>query len=243
MADRRSNLRAALEAEGADPETIADTLAEMDAEDAARDPHGRARSAGIPPLYFDASFDGIEKDEPGRTAGIRTAEAWARGVLPAKGLYLWSEGDTDEDLTGFGSGKTLIAAAAARAVLGAGELRLRWLDVIRLMTDLNLGYSNPRYEKAAEKVGPPQGGEAIVLDDIDKVPATERNIQPIFALVHDCVNGRTPLLITANRHPDDLQDDWGQRFGHAAASRIVGHCIDVEVRGRDRRLDGETSSA
>lgn len=153
------------------------------------------------------------------------------------GLYLWSDGGADEDVSGFGTGKTRIAAAIAQYVLAAGTLRVRWLDIVRAMTDLNLPFSSRTYGAAAARLAKPTAGELIVLDDIDKQPPTDRNVQPIFALVNDCVNGEVPLLITANRNVDDLLADWGDRFGVAVASRIVGHCLDVEVRGRDRRLD------
>lgn len=234
MANRRTLFRAALEADGATPEEIDETLAELDAERDGKDPHARARRAGIPPLYLGVSFEDIEAD-PLRAPAIANARIWAKGG--SRGLYLWSEGDATDDLTGFGSGKTRIAAAAAQHIVDLGSQRVRWLDVVRLMTDLNLSFKNPMYEQAAEKLRRPSPGDVVILDDIDKIPPTDRNIQPVYALVNDCVIGEVPLLITANRHPDDLQADWGDRFGHAAASRIIGHCFDVEVRGRDRRLD------
>lgn len=274
--DKRENYRLALAAEGATPEEIAETLAEVEAEEEGRGPDARARRAGVPQLYLGVGFDDIEMDQ--RRQAIMAARNWsvaittedegelaerrqAREPLAAepglldrlakgdfsppipRGLYLWSDGaDAGEDLTGFGTGKTRIAAAVAQYVLASGKLRVRWLDIVRAMTDLNLPFKHPTYARAAERLRPPGDDELIVLDDIDKQPPTERNIQPIFALVNDCVNSQTPLLITANRHPDDLQADWGERFGHAAASRIVGHCLDIEVTGRDRRLDGTVAA-
>lgn len=272
MADKRENYRRALAAEGATPEEIAETLAEVEAEENDRGPDGRARRAGVPPLYLGVGFEDIEMDD--RREAIMAARNWAVAITTEeegdlaerqqardpinlqpgllqrlaagdfsppipRGLYLWSDGvDGAEDLTGFGTGKTRIAAAVAQYILATGKLRVRWLDIVRAMTDLNLPFSHPTYGRAADRLRAPKEGEVVVLDDIDKQPPTERNVQPIFALVNDCVNGQVPLLITANRHPDDLQADWGERFGHAAASRIIGHCLDIEVAGRDRRLDG-----
>lgn len=277
MADKRENYRRALAAEGATPEEIAETLAEVEAEEDDRGPDGRARRAGVPPLYLGVGFDDIELDD--RREAILAARNWAvalttedegelaerrnsrnpaipePGILQRlaagdftppipRGLYLWSDGaDAGEDLTGFGTGKTRIAAAVAQYILATGKLGVRWLDIVRAMTDLNLPFSHPTYARAADRLRQPEEGQVVILDDIDKQPPTERNIQPIFALVNDCVNGQVPLLITANRHPDDLQADWGERFGHAAASRIIGHCLDIEVAGRDRRLDGTVAAA
>ncbi|HEV2790409.1 MAG TPA: ATP-binding protein [Solirubrobacterales bacterium] len=160
-----------------------------------------------------------------------------------RGIYLWSDGaDAGDDITGYGTGKTRIAAAVAQYVLASGKLKVRWVDIVRAMTDLNLPFRNPTYARAADRLRPPGDCELVILDDIDKQPPTERNIQPIFALVNDCVNSQTPLLITANRHPDDLRQDWGDRFGHAASSRLMAHCLDIEVTGRDRRYDGTVAA-
>jgi len=234
---------------GASDKEIAETLAEVEREESGRDPHFRARRAGVPPLYLGVGWDDIEVD--GRRDAIEAARKWATAITtdPGKtdgqaiprGLYLWSSGDADEDLTGFGTGKTRIAAAAAQQVIHSRRRQVRWLDIVRAMTDLNFPYSSPIYVAAYKRLRTPSSNEMIVLDDIDKQPSKDRNIQPIFALINDCVNGEIPLLITANRCPDDLQADWGERFGHAAASRIIGHCLDVEVRGRDRRLDPAVS--
>jgi hypothetical protein len=242
MGERARNIRHAMEAEGATPEEISETLEEIQVQEEGRDPRERGRRSGIPEKYLCINWDDIEMD--GRKKSIEVTRRWAESYEPRRaawkkdtsaGLYLWSDGDGDEDETGFGTGKTWIAAAAAEHLLGQG-LRVRWLTVSRLMTNLNLGFSNPMYEDACHRVREPRRGEVIVLDDIDKQPPTERNIQPIFALVNDCTNNEIPLLITANRHIDALQEDWGARFGHAAASRIIEHCLDVEVKGRDRRL-------
>lgn len=154
-----------------------------------------------------------------------------------RGLYLWSDdAEKGNDLTGFGTGKTEIAAAITKHILTAGKITPRWVSVARAMPDLNFPFAHPTYAAAASRLGRPTSDELIVLDDIDKQPPTDRNLQPIFALVNDCVNDMVPLVITANRHPDDLAADWGARFGHAVASRIIGHCLDIEVNGPDRRL-------
>jgi predicted ATPase len=239
---RWHNIRKGMVADGASSPEIDQALLEVEAEEASLDPHARARKAGIPALYLGAAFEDLEEDS--RRPAVEAAQAWARAwdgrrsptetsVLP--GLYLWSSGDGDDDETGFGTGKTLLAAAAAQAIQ-QGTSRLRWINVVREMTNLNFPFAHPTYVVAAHRMRKPERGEVVVLDDIDKQPPTDRNIQPIFALLHDCVGDRIPLLITANRDPDALQRDWGARFGHAAASRIIEHCLDVEVKGRDRRL-------
>lgn len=232
MADRRAeNIRRALEAEGASREEIVYALAELDAPD----PLDRARAAGIPALYRGVSWESITEDEESRGEAIDAARRFAAGEASESGLYLWSDGE--EAGEAYGVGKTRIAAAAASEILSGGSRSVRWLDVVQLMTDLNLPFKNPLYERAAAKLQPPGPREAVVLDDVDKLPPTDRNIQPIFALVNGCVQEEAPLIITANRSLDDLSRDFGDRFGRAMASRLVGHCLDVEVVGRDRRLE------
>lgn len=237
MGEGQQNLRRALEDEGLSPEEVGAYLREKD-----RDPLERARRAGVPQLYLGRYFGDLKEDE--RRDAIAAARRWAEAFEPRRrawkpevprGIYLWASGDGSPD-TGFGTGKTAIAAAAAQHLLGQG-CSVRWVKVARQMTNLNLPFAHPMYAKAAARLGEPREGEVIVLDDIDKLPPTERNIQPLFALLSDCAEEEIPLLITANRNPDDLAEDWGRRFGDASASRIIGHCLDVEVPGRDRRLD------
>jgi chromosomal replication initiation ATPase DnaA len=229
---KEANIRRALVDAGWSPEEITAAVAAHQ-EEAPTDPTARARSAGIPALYREVRWDEIEEDEA-RKEAIFAARRWAGGKAPAKGLYLWSMKEGKGEA--YGVGKTRIAAAAALQVLNRGGY-VRWLDCARLMTDLNLPFRNPQYERAAAKLRAPNPYEVVVLDDVDKMPSTDRNIQPIFALINDCVNEEAPLVITANRDLDSLALDFGVRFGEALSSRLVGHCLDVEVVGRDRRLE------
>ena len=222
---RGDNIRRALEDEGLPPEEIERIVADH-VEDV--DLAARAAIAGVPAIYRTLTWESIIEEEANAEA-IAAGRSWAAGESKANGLFLWSEG--------YGAGKTMIAAAAVLQILTSRPLRVRWLDCSRLLTDLNLPFGNPQYEAAAAALSRPKNGEVIVLDDIDKLPATDRNIQPIFTLVNDCVGEETPPIITANRHLDALADDFGRRFGGAIASRLVGHCLDVEVAGRDRRLE------
>lgn len=225
MSLRAANLRAALKQDGWSDEEIQEALQQESGQ--RLDPDARGRAAGVPRRYRGVTWKSIEEDAARREA-IDSARGWATGTSADRGLYLWSRG--------YGNGKTLIAAAAVHQIFAAGPRPVRWLDVVGLMTDLNLPFNNPQYQRASAKLHPPAPREAVILDDIDKIPATDRNIQPIFRLVNDCVNEEVPLIITANRNLNSLAQDFGARFGAALASRLTGHCLDVEVSGRDRRV-------
>lgn len=232
MSLRAENIRRALEASGASEEEIREEMEEQEA--GMPSLADRARVAGIPSLYRAVTWAMVEVDDP-RKEAIESARLWTTGGTSWRGLYLWSEGgDVGE---AYGVGKTQIAAAAALQLLDDRRRRVRWLECSRLMTDLNLSYANPQHEKAAAKLARPEEGEAVFMDDLDKIPVTDRNVQPVYTLIHDCVVEQVPLVITANRSLDSLSRDFGERFGSALASRLVGHCMDVEVGGRDRRLD------
>jgi DNA replication protein DnaC len=226
MSRKRENIRAALVAEGAPIDEINAVLAELD--DERPSVERRAAAAGVPAIYRSVDWASVEKEEANDEA-VFAGRRWASGTAPTNGLYLWGRD--------YGVGKTYIAAAIVNEILANGRRPVRWLDCSRLLTDLNLPFGNPVYAKAAAKLAKPTPRELIVLDDIDKLPATDRNIQPVFALVNDCVGEETALIITANRDLDSLARDFGARFGGALASRLVGHCLDVEVAGRDRRLE------
>lgn len=231
---KEANIRSALEAEGWSDEEVEAALEEH-RQELSGDPDVPAKMAGIPARYRRVTWEGVEEDEV-RKEAIVAARHWAEGTATARGLYLWSAADGEVEGDAYGVGKTRIAAAAALEILGRGR-PLRWLDCARLMNDLNLSFKNPQYERAAAKLRAPSPLEVVVLDDIDKMPVTDRNVAPIFTLVNDCVNEETPLIITANRNLDSLAADFGSRFGEAIASRLVGHSLDIEVGGRDRRID------
>jgi DNA replication protein DnaC len=182
------------------------------------------RAAGIPKGLAGLSFKALDED-PARNDALYAATAFAAGET--RGLYLWGD---------VGRGKTWLAAAAAEEMMRSGH-RVLWKSVIALLIDLDLPFTDKSYAKALGSLR--YRPSVLVLDDLDKTPASERAAKPIFAAVESAVTNERPLLITANRDLDELAESFSPRYGEALASRLAGYCRVAEVGGRDRRLDVE----
>jgi len=181
----------------------------------------RVELAGVPARWRELRFDQIERDGD-RADALEACEAWAAGKL--RGVTLWGE---------VGRGKTVMAAAAA--VQRARISRVRWLSVAELLLDLRMPFHAPEYARGmrALKVAP---NTALVLDDLDKLKPSENALQPLYVAVNGWIEAALPLLITSNRHPEELAEWMGETFGEPIASRIGGYGKVVQVGGRDRRM-------
>lgn len=178
--------------------------------------------AGLPLALRGLTFDAVEEDAP-RTDAIRLAKSWAAN---GGGILLWGD---------VGVGKTRIAAAATEELIKRG-IPVRWVPVAKLLTDMRLPFGHKDYAAAQEALRPAKPGEALILDDLDKATGDDRSVQPLYVAIDGWVNAEAPLFVTLNRHLDRLADDFGERYGDAIASRLVGYCEDVNVGGPDRRL-------
>lgn len=185
----------------------------------------RVDRGGVPASFRELTWSDVDKD-PDRAGGIVTAQAWAAGTLSQRGVYFYGE---------VGRGKSMIAAVAAQEV--ARRRRIRWLNVAKLLTDLRQSFSSPAYARAASALDPAGPLEVLILDDLDKARAREQDAQVLYVAVNAWLEEEAPLFVTANHSLDRLAEKLGETFGAPIASRLAGYCLDVEIGGRDRRLE------
>lgn len=133
-----------------------------------------------------------------------------------------------------GVGKTFAAAwAAERAWF---RRQVRWVGVARAMGQLRASFGD---EDRAEALRSFTGDGSAVLDDIDKVPATETGLANLFSAIDSRLASGSPLLVTANSSLGELASKIEQRkggqLGEAIASRLAGGTV-LRMDGDDRRL-------
>lgn len=187
----------------------------------------RYEGAGVPLLFREIDHHDFTEVEAGSEAALAECKAIidGRGLMP--GIYLWGN---------VGVGKTMMIGYITTAMVRR-QVRVRWLNVAELLTHLRSGFNTRTYKRATERLEPAEPGEVLVLNDLDKGLATDREIQPLYVAIEEWTNSGNPILVSANRNLDHLAADFGLRFGEPIASRLVGNCTEFEVVGRDRRLD------
>lgn len=188
---------------------------------------GRYEAAGVPPVFREIDHHDFTEVEDGCVAALTECRAMIEGKGQMPGIYLWGD---------VGVGKTMMLGYVATAMVRR-QTRVRWLNVAELLTHLRSGFNTRTYKRATERLEPAEPGEILVLNDLDKGLATDREIQPLYVAIEEWTNAGNPIMVSANRHLDHLAADFGERFGKAIASRLVGVCTEFEVVGRDRRLD------
>lgn len=184
----------------------------------------RTQNAAIPPRWRGITWEDVEMDRE-RADAVRVARLWASGEARQRGLLLHGP---------VGRGKTYIAAAAAWERLL--RKHVRWINVARLMADLRMPFASREYQGAMRSLAA-EGRSALVLDDLDKLRPDEQSVQVLYLAVNEWVEQRRWVIVTSNKDPDAIAEDFGPRFGPAIAGRLVEHCNVYPVGGRDRRTD------
>jgi len=178
----------------------------------------RLRRSGLPDALAPDGMAGLDGRHP---VAAKAAGEWAAGRLP--GLALTGP---------VGTGKTTLAAAAARTMLASRQVA--WTSAPILFARLGSGLGSDARDEALSVL---HGKTALVLDDVDKARPTEYGAEQIFAAVDQRVTHGLPLLVTSNLSVGEIARRWPEPFGEAIASRLAGYCRVLLLDGPDRRTE------
>jgi DNA replication protein DnaC len=186
------------------------------------------RRARVPRKFLQKTLQSFSA----RNARQKEIVAGARGFLqtfrgnagdhPTKGLLLIGRE---------GTGKTHIAVAILKEVIGKGFSGLYWnvpelfLELRRLMSDDTGVTEADLFDEAAR-------ADLLVLDDLGAERSSEYVMDRLYVLINGRYQNDSATIITTNRTPEELRAQIGARI----ASRICEMCVPIEFPEGDYRL-------
>jgi DNA replication protein DnaC len=187
------------------------------------------RSAGIPPVYQNATFENfmLPPDNPTARTGLGTVLLTVKNFVrefpngDKPGLLL--VGDT-------GSGKTHLAVAALRALIARGFDGV-FFDYQQLFEKIRSGYDDASGSSDKEAYRTALESEILMIDDLGAQRYKEWVEDTITSLITYRCNHRKPLIATTNLPDDDRVSDY--KVGNTTVyKKTLSEVIGVRSRSR-----------
>ncbi len=191
--------------------------------------------AGIPPGYRHCALSNFEhRGTNSLMEALRVTTSFAdRFPVVDKGLFF---------LGPTGVGKTHLAVAALKEVVGARGAKGYFYKTAELLQKIRNTYNNSVEETEMEILNPIFEADVLVLDDAGTERPTEWVQETLGVLIDKRYSNRKPTILTANLNDEsdgkEFFDSVQYRLGPRSRSRLLEMCDWVFIESYDTREVG-----
>jgi DNA replication protein DnaC len=209
----------------------------------------RLKRAHIPRGFENSSFFNFQKTaETARAIG--TAWKFCEEFIPGncgriRGLLFSGS---------VGAGKTHLAVATLRQLIGSKGIDGYFVDVHELLDRLRSSYDTDNSDTQAGILRPIMTADLVVIDELGAERPTDWSFETLELVIGGLYNKTVPVIVTTNL--ENLgpgasratstneyqrvmkQDTLGDRIGARMFSRLQQMCLPVEIKGPDWRAKG-----
>lgn len=186
------------------------------------------RHARIPKKFYGKSLTTFDRKKTKQREIVREAEHFLQTfqpksrIQPSAGLLL---------LGREGTGKTHVAVALLKEVLGKGYKGLYW-NVPEFFLELRRIINGESDKTEAELMDEARRVDLLVLDDLGAERSSDFATDRLYVLINGRYENETATIITSNRTLEELRTQLGPRI----VSRLCEMCVPIEFPEGDYRM-------
>ncbi len=173
----------------------------------------RIRIAGIPPRFLSKTLATFEAKDLARRQIKDAARSYAMSFTPEHGGLIMRGG--------VGSGKTHVAVAILKEVLGKGYFGVFW-NFNDLLSHLRASYNRDAVESEDRVLAPLDRADLLVLDDLGTESVSDWVRDRLYLIINRRYESGAPTIITTNCEEAELE----ARVGPRIVSRLCEMCSD-----------------
>ena len=182
------------------------------------------RAMGIPPAYFDATFDNFKTDTEELRHNLETAKALVAGKI--KSLIMVGK---------CGTGKTHLACAAVKEMCG------RIIKMFAISEMIRASYVDHSRGTSLDIMNDLARVPLLAIDEIGRTKGSEAEMQWLSYIIDERYSSRLPTILISNRHVKSRCPNGGcgecfENFiGEDMLSRLREHGKLIAFSGEDWR--------